>query len=94
LNSLKDLWYVASIDHANSAIRAPEICRLAIRSSELVGKRFSFAEATEDTILRSKPPSVGSERKALIGFNLPKMAIGKCVAGTAFKITLEMLRLC
>ena len=30
---------------------------------------------------------------ALIGFSLPKVAVGKCVAGTAFKVTLEVLRL-
>ena len=30
---------------------------------------------------------------ALIGFSLPKVAVGKFVAGTAFQVTLEMLRL-
>ena len=30
---------------------------------------------------------------ALIGFSLPKVAVGKCVAGTAFKVALETLRM-
>jgi hypothetical protein len=35
----------------------------AIRSSELLTRESSFAEATEDTILRSESPEVSSERR-------------------------------
>jgi hypothetical protein len=57
----------------------------------------SSAKATEgrrpeDTILRSEPLAQFREGVVFL-FGLSKMAAGECMAGTAFQVTLEMLRL-
>jgi hypothetical protein len=66
----------------------------AIRSSEHMANVLLRRGATEGTILRSEPPGVWSGKTAiLVGFLLPKVAVGKCVTGTTFKITFKLLRL-
>ncbi len=60
----------------------------------------SVAKAVEDRSCGGHHPALETfnsrfrtKTTALIRFSLPKVAVGKFVAGTAFQVTLEMLRL-